>query len=81
MNKDKQPEALRLADRLENGGELDLPLLRAFSATKLRNQHTLITELVTVLKQSLDECIWPNARLSDVHEKASVAISKAEAQQ
>jgi hypothetical protein len=35
-------------------------------------------ELLDALKQALEECIWPNERLSDVHEKARAAIAKAE---
>jgi hypothetical protein len=31
------------------------------------------------LKQALEECIWPNERLSDVYDKARKAIKKAEA--
>jgi hypothetical protein len=34
-------------------------------------------ELVAALKQAFEECIWPNARLSDVHEKARAALAKA----
>ena len=35
-------------------------------------------ELLEALKQALEECIWPNERLSDVHDKACAAIAKAE---
>jgi len=35
-------------------------------------------ELLDALKQALEECIWPNERLSDVHDKVCVAIAKAE---
>ena len=35
-------------------------------------------ELLDALKQALEECIWPNERLSDVHDKACAAIAKAE---
>lgn len=35
-------------------------------------------ELLEALKQALEECIWPNERLSDVHAKARDAIAKAE---
>jgi hypothetical protein len=37
-------------------------------------------ELLEALKQALEECIWPNERLSDVYEKARAAIAKAEEQ-
>jgi len=84
----KQPEALRLVDELVASSQnlrirygSQAGSLQSDAATELRRQHELIVELVGALKQSLDECIWPNARLSDVHEKASTAISKAEAQQ
>jgi hypothetical protein len=35
-------------------------------------------ELLEALKQALEECIWPNERLSDVHDKARAAIAKVE---
>jgi hypothetical protein len=35
-------------------------------------------EVLEVLKQALEECIWPNERLSDAHAKARAAIAKAE---
>jgi hypothetical protein len=34
-------------------------------------------ELLEALKQALEECIWPNERLSDVYNKARAAIAKA----
>jgi folylpolyglutamate synthase/dihydropteroate synthase len=40
--------------------------------------HALNGELLEALKQALEECIWPNERLSDVHDKARAAIAKAE---
>jgi hypothetical protein len=47
-----------------------------------REQAQLIASapyLLEALKQALEECIWPNERLSDVYDKARKAIKKAEA--
>jgi hypothetical protein len=48
---------------------------------KLKELETVNAELLEALKQALEECIWPNERLSDVHEKARAAIAKAEGEQ
>ena len=45
----------------------------------LLNVHTVNSELLEALKQALEECIWPNERLSDVYDKARTAIAKAQA--
>lgn len=77
----KQPEALRLADRLENGGEDDVPLLRAFSAAELRRLHAVNAELLEALQvfaecNSWDECITITVRTEHV-KRARAAIYKA----
>jgi hypothetical protein len=45
---------------------------------ELRRLHPLNRELLEALKQALEECIWPNERLSDVYDKARAAIARAE---
>jgi hypothetical protein len=71
----EQPEALRLADQLIAylGGNT-----AAQAAAELRRLHALNGELLEALKQAFEECIWPNERLSDVHDKARAAIARAE---
>jgi hypothetical protein len=51
------------------------------AAAELRCLHAVNQELLKALKQALEECIWPNERLSDVHAKARAAIAKAEGEQ
>jgi hypothetical protein len=48
------------------------------AAAELRRLHVLNGELLEALKQAFEECIWPNERLSDVHDKARAAIARAE---
>ena len=38
-------------------------------------------DLLEALKEALDVCIWPSRALSDIHDKASAAIAKAEGEQ
>jgi hypothetical protein len=47
---------------------------------KVTELETVNAELLEALKQALEECMWPNERLSDVYEKARAAITKAEEQ-
>lgn len=74
-----KPEALRLADFLDDQYDPSHNLEEA--ADELRRLHAVNQELLEALKQALEECIWPNERLSDVHEKARAAIAKAEGEQ
>ncbi len=67
---DKQPEALLIADDLENLGEHE-------GAAELRRLHEVNAELVVVLR-------WLNARggLSlDVHEQIDAVLDKATGEQ
>jgi len=74
-----QSEALRLAEYMD--APLNNPADVADAAVaELRRLHALNGELLEALKQALEECIWPNERLSDVHAKARAAIAKAEGQ-
>jgi hypothetical protein len=69
------PTALRLADALDRWHEGVFP---CEAAEELRRPHAVNQEVLEALKQALEECIWPNERLSDVHAKARAAIAKAE---
>jgi hypothetical protein len=71
-----QPTALRLANLIDHGN--DSSWIEREAAAELRRLHALNGELLEALKQALEECIWPNERLSDVHDKACAAIAKAE---
>ena len=74
-----QPEALRLADRLES--DLIRSQTMVDAAAELRRLSRVEQqrdELLTVLKEALDVCIWPGAMLTDLHERAIAAIAKAE---
>jgi septal ring factor EnvC (AmiA/AmiB activator) len=51
---------------------------REETAAELRRLSALNGELLEALKQALEECIWPNERLSDVYDKALAAIARAE---
>jgi hypothetical protein len=73
-----KPEALRLADALETRAITFRD--KAEAAAELRRLVAVNQELLAALKQALEECIWPNERLSDVHDKARAAIAKAEGQ-
>lgn len=67
---DKQPEALLIADDIENLGEHE-------AAAELRRLHEVNAELVVVLR-------WLNARggLSlDVHEQIDAVLDKATGEQ
>jgi hypothetical protein len=72
-----QPEALRLANLIDHGN--DSSWIEREAAAELRRLVAVNQELLEALKQALEECIWPNERLSDVHDKARAAIAKAEA--
>ena len=85
-----QPEALRLAAALEVRGFLGTTAHEAAAERRrlyaenalLHERHHfdngVLKELLDALKQALEECIWPNERLSDVYDKARAAIAKAE---
>ena len=85
-----QPEALRLAAALEVRGflgttahEAAAELRRLYAENALLHErhhfdNGVLKELLDALKQALEECIWPNERLSDVYDKARAAIAKAE---
>jgi hypothetical protein len=75
-----QPEALRLADQLDSPDTLCTAPDILGAAAELRCLHAVNQELLKALKQALEECIWPNERLSDVYAKARAAIAKAETQ-
>ena len=71
-----QPEALRLADELERyHGEY--PTCTE-SAAELRRLHAQRDALLEVLEEALEVCIWPNAQVSGVEEKARAAIASVE---
>lgn len=53
----------------------------AAAKAETERRAALHQELLDALKQALEECIWPNERLSDVHAKARAAIAKAEGEQ
>jgi len=79
---DLRTAALRLADALDDEfvqGRISNHTGRK-AAAELRRLHAVNQELLEALKQALEECIWPNERLSDVHDKARAAIAKAEGQ-
>ena len=74
-----QPEALRLADALA----VYLPkpqemIDAAAELLRLSRVEQQRDELLTVLKEALDVCIWPGAMLTDLHERAIAAIAKTE---
>jgi hypothetical protein len=73
-----QPEALRLANLIDHGN--DSSWIEREAAAELRRLIAVNQELLEALKEALEECIWPNERLSDVHDKARAAIAKAEGQ-
>ena len=73
-------ELRRLHDEtlmLEGGYESACKILSE-QDKKLAELEAVNQELLKALKQALEECIWPNERLSDVHAKARAAIAKAE---
>lgn len=73
-----QPEALRLANRLENGGEPDLPLLRAQAAAELRRLHEVNQELLKVAKRVAGWSCGTDDECSECLScKARAAIAKA----
>ena len=68
----QQPEALRLADELEQGTYL-LSAERASTAAELRRLHSVNADLLTALKNYVDGCsLEVNAA-----EVARAAIAKA----
>ena len=71
-----QPEALRLADALEDAGKP--ACLAESAAAELRRLHAQRDALLEALKQSLEEAIYPSKMLSDVYEKARAAIKAVE---
>jgi hypothetical protein len=73
-----QPTALRLANLIDHGN--DSSWIEREAAAELRRLIAVNQELLEALKEALEECIWPNERLSDVHDKARAAIAKAEGQ-
>lgn len=75
-----EPEALRLAERLEQGYVAHETVLYP-AAAELRRLHESNQELLSVLKEAFDVCIWPSATLSGVYEQARAAIAKAEGEQ
>jgi hypothetical protein len=42
----------------------------------IKRQSKEIDALRAVLKQALDECVWPSKRVSDVYAKATAAMKE-----
>ena len=77
-----QPEALRLADELDQYlYSVPAHPLCTDAAAELRRLSAVEAQrnaLLEALKQSLEEAIYPSERLSDVYEKARAAIKAVE---